>query len=178
MIEIRFQGRGGNGVVMASEILARACFDEGGFPQSFSIFGGERRGTPVAAFVRISDKKINLKCDIEFPDHLVMFDPSVFSGAEIRAQLKPGGTLLINSGVNPYPEIFGRYNTCVVNAREIAEKHGLGAIINTAVLGAYAGLSNIVGLDALLKAIAHTLPAATEKNIKAAKEAYETVVLC
>ncbi len=178
MIEIRFQGRGGNGVVMASEILARACFDEGGYPQSYSIFGGERRGAPVAAFVRISDQKINLKCDIEYPDHLVMFDPSVFSGAGIRAQLKPGGTLLVNSGTNPYTEIFGQYKTGLVNAREIAEKHDLGAIINTAVLGAYAGLTGIVGLDALLKVISHILPAAAEKNIRAAKEAYETVTLC
>jgi len=63
MIEIKFQGIGGQGVVVASEILARACFEEGLYPQCFSIFGGERRGAPVAAFVRISDKKIDLKCD-------------------------------------------------------------------------------------------------------------------
>ena len=58
MIEIKFLGRGGQGVVVASEILARACFEEGLYPQSFSIFGGERRGATVAAFVRVDHEKI------------------------------------------------------------------------------------------------------------------------
>ena len=33
MIEIRFHGRGGQGVVVASEIFARACFGQGMYPQ-------------------------------------------------------------------------------------------------------------------------------------------------
>lgn len=59
MIEIKFQGRGGQGVVVASEILARACFEAGMYPQCYSLFGGERRGAAVAAFVRVSDQTRN-----------------------------------------------------------------------------------------------------------------------
>ncbi|MBM4308650.1 MAG: pyruvate ferredoxin oxidoreductase, partial [Deltaproteobacteria bacterium] len=47
MIEIKFRGRGGQGAVVASEILGRAFFLEGKYPQSFSLFGSERRGAPV-----------------------------------------------------------------------------------------------------------------------------------
>ena len=36
MIEIKFCGRGGQGVVVASEILARACFEQGMYPQCYS----------------------------------------------------------------------------------------------------------------------------------------------
>ncbi len=53
MIEIKFKGRGGQGAVVASEILGRALFVEGKFPQCFSLFGGERRGAPVTGFLRV-----------------------------------------------------------------------------------------------------------------------------
>ena len=71
-------------MVVGSEILGRACFAEGNYPQCYSLFGGERRGAPVAAFVRVSDKKIHLKCDIERPDHLILFDPALFYEKQIR----------------------------------------------------------------------------------------------
>lgn len=177
MIEIRFQGRGGQGVVVASEIFARSCFEEGSFAQGYSIFGGERRGAPVAAFVRISDERIYLKCDIEHPDHLVMFDGALFSPAEIEAQLRPGGTLLFNLGDEPAPGLSAKYRIGQIDAHRISKKHGLGAIVNTAVLGAYARLSGIVSLDALLKVIENNVPAAIDKNLAAATEAYESVSL-
>jgi 2-oxoacid:acceptor oxidoreductase gamma subunit (pyruvate/2-ketoisovalerate family) len=177
MIEIRFQGRGGQGVVVASEIFARACFEEGRFSQGYSIFGGERRGAPVAAFVRISDEKIYLKCDIEHPDHLVMFDSTLFSPAEIEAQLRPGGTLLCNIAGASEPELTGNYRVGLIDAQQISRNHGLGTIVNTAVLGAYARLSGIVSLDALLKEIGNAVPAAVEENLAAAREAYESVTV-
>src|SRR5512135_2108577 len=98
MIEIKFLGRGGQGVVIASEILARVCFEEGLYPQSFSIFGGERRGATVAAFVRVDREKVYLKCDIDHPDHLVIFDTAVITDQEIKEQVRPGGVILVNSG--------------------------------------------------------------------------------
>jgi 2-oxoacid:acceptor oxidoreductase gamma subunit (pyruvate/2-ketoisovalerate family) len=177
MIEIRFQGRGGQGVVVASEIFARACFEEGYYSQGYSIFGGERRGAPVAAFVRISDEKIYLKCDIEHPDHLVMFDSTLFSLAEIEAQLRPEGTLLFNIAGDLEPRFSGNYRVGLIDAQKISRNHGLGAIVNTAVLGAYARLSGIVSLDAVLKEIANTVPAAVEENLAAAREAYESIAL-
>ena len=164
-------------MVVASEILARACFEEGRFPQCYSIFGGERRGAPVAAFVRISDQKIYLKCDIEHPDHLVMFDGSLFTEKQIEAQFISGGTLLLNIADNPYPELSRKHKLGVVNAHEISRKHGLGGIVNTAVLGAYVRLSGIVSLDVLLKVIEDTVPAAIDGNLAAAREAYENVAL-
>jgi len=55
MIEVRFHGRGGQGAVVASEILATALFKEGKFVQAFPAFGVERRGAPVMAFLRFDD---------------------------------------------------------------------------------------------------------------------------
>ena len=177
MIEVRFQGRGGQGVVVASEILARACFEEGRFSQCYSIFGGERRGAPVAAFVRISDEKIYLKCDIEHPDHLVLFDGSLFNDEQIKAQLVPDGSLLLNATGDPYPGLQKKYKIGLIDALGISKQNGLGSIVNTAVLGAYVHLSSVVSLDAILKVIADIVPAAVDENLAAAKEAYENVTI-
>ncbi|RPI73961.1 MAG: pyruvate ferredoxin oxidoreductase, partial [Desulfobacteraceae bacterium] len=58
MQEIRFHGRGGQGAVVGSEILAQAFFIEGKYVQAFPAFGVERRGAPVMAFCRIDDHEI------------------------------------------------------------------------------------------------------------------------
>lgn len=57
MIEIRFHGRGGQGAVIASKILAQAILnkDEKAFVQGYPKFGGERRGAPIEAYLRVND---------------------------------------------------------------------------------------------------------------------------
>ena len=175
MIEIKLLGRGGQGVVVASEILARACFEEGLYPQCYSLFGGERRGAPVASFVRISDKKIYLKCDIDHPDHLIFFDKTLFNEKEIAEQVAPGGVLLVNTHERCQSILLKSYTLSTIKAFEISKKNGLNAIVNTAILGAYVRLSQIVSLDTMIKVIRETVPVEIEQNVAAAQEAYEKV---
>ena len=47
----------------------------GKYPQCFSVFGGERRGAPVASFLRVDDKKIYLKCEIRQADESILSGP-------------------------------------------------------------------------------------------------------
>jgi 2-oxoacid:acceptor oxidoreductase gamma subunit (pyruvate/2-ketoisovalerate family) len=173
MIEIKFQGRGGQGVVVASEILARACFEAGMYPQCYSLFGGERRGAPVAAFVRVSDEKIYLKCDIDHPDHLIVFDTKLLSDDDICEQVVPGGLLLLNAGKASELDSLKGYTVGTINALQISERNGLQGIVNTAMLGGYVGLSQIVSLEVLLRAIREAVPTAVDQNLTAAREAYE-----
>lgn len=177
MIEIRLQGRGGQGVVVASEILARACFEEGMYPQCYSLFGGERRGAPVAAFVRISDSKIYHKCDIDHPNHLIVFDKALFSEKEVLEQVVPGGFLLLNVDEEYQSGALKDYTVGTINALEISKRNGLGAVVNTAILGAYIRLTQVISLDRLLKVIEETVPGAIDQNVAAAKEAHEIVSL-
>jgi 2-oxoacid:acceptor oxidoreductase gamma subunit (pyruvate/2-ketoisovalerate family) len=72
---IRFHGRGGEGVVIAAELLAAAAFKEGKGVQAFPFFGGERRGAPVTAFVRISDRPIRLHGPLYSPNYVVVLSP-------------------------------------------------------------------------------------------------------
>jgi 2-oxoacid:acceptor oxidoreductase gamma subunit (pyruvate/2-ketoisovalerate family) len=177
MTEIKFLGHGGQGVVVASEIFARACFEEGLYPQSFAIYGGERRGATVAAFVRIDTQKIYLKCDIDYPDHLVLFDGALFKADEFSSRVKTGGTLLLNGVDRHAAEVLKGYRIGLVNALDIAKQNGLGGIVNTTVLGAYVRLTGLISIESLLRVIKGYVPAAIDQNMAAAKEAYERLTV-
>jgi len=174
MIEIKFYGRGGQGAVIASQILAKVFFSMGKYPQCFSLFGGERRGAPVASFLRVDDKKILLKCEIARPDEVIFMAPDLVDEKEIDAILKPGGLILINNALTTN-EFKGlrKFRLALVDALSISEDLGLGTMINTAMLGAYAKASNAVPMEYLEKAIKETVPARVEENIAAARRAYE-----
>jgi 2-oxoacid:acceptor oxidoreductase gamma subunit (pyruvate/2-ketoisovalerate family) len=173
MNEIKFYGRGGQGVVMASHILGMAFFNAGMYPQCYSLFGGERRGAPVVSFLRIDKHKIVLKCDIKNPDELLCFDSNLVSFEEILNLMQPGGKILINTS-RPAASFEGlsRFTLGLVDASSIAENLGLGHVINTAVLGAYCRLTEHLHLDHLIEAVEEMVPAEKEINVKAVKQGY------
>jgi 2-oxoacid:acceptor oxidoreductase gamma subunit (pyruvate/2-ketoisovalerate family) len=178
MTETKFIGRGGQGAVIASQILAKVFFLMGRYPQCFSVFGGERRGAPVASFLRVDDKKILLKCEIMHPDEIVFMAPDLVDEKEVESILKPGGLVLINNALTDN-EFTGlrKFRLALVDALSISESLGMGATINTAILGAYAKASGSVPMEFLEKAIRDTVPAKVEANVAAAKKAYELTKL-
>lgn len=180
MIEIRFHGRGGQGAVIASNILAEAAFREGKCVQSFPYFGVERRGAPVEAFTRINERNIRIRHRIYKPDVVVVLDPTLIEAVDVIKGLKKNGFILINTDGNPKSFSFkGDFKVATINASDIAETFGLGAksspIVNTAILGAFAKFTKLVTLKSILKAINEKAPLKKGENIAAAKEAYEKV---
>jgi 2-oxoacid:acceptor oxidoreductase gamma subunit (pyruvate/2-ketoisovalerate family) len=178
MVEIKFYGRGGQGAVIASQILAKVFFLMGKYPQCFSVFGGERRGAPVASFLRVDDKKILRTCEIMRPDELVYLAPDLVDESEVASILKPGGLLLINNALTTNDfSALRHFRLALVDALAIAEEMGMGATINTAMLGAYARASGAVPMDVLEQVIRESVPAKVEANVAAARRAYEVTQL-
>lgn len=180
MIEIRFHGRGGQGAVLASNILASAFFRDGKYVQSFPAFGGERRGAPVMAFVRIDDKEIGIRSNIYRPDHVVVLDAALIKTTDITAGLKKSGWIVVNSSKPPDNYPFSRlFPTATINANAIAIRHRLGAptspIVNTAILGAFSRVTGLVQIDSVIEAIKESVPTDPESNVSATIEAYENV---
>jgi 2-oxoacid:acceptor oxidoreductase gamma subunit (pyruvate/2-ketoisovalerate family) len=177
MRELRIHGRGGQGAVIASKLLASALFIEGRSVQSFPAFGVERRGAPVTAFLRFSEKPILLRCEISAPDDLIVLDPTLIRAIDVTAGLKTGGSILIASELPPagYPDLVKRYRVGTVNAAEIAQRHRLGSktqpIVNTAILGACAAFLGCVSIDSVCRAIREEIGVRSEDNIAAAREA-------
>jgi 2-oxoacid:acceptor oxidoreductase gamma subunit (pyruvate/2-ketoisovalerate family) len=176
MIEIKFKGRGGQGVVVASEILGRAFFAEGKYPQCFSLFGSERRGAPVFGFLRVDEEPILLKCQIKRPDQLVIFDLSLLEESEVLRELKSGGTLLINTNkeIDSFKGLR-QFKIGLIDVGAIARKAGIGGVLNTTLLGAYASLTRLVHKETLVGVVRQTISIKTESNIEALKEAYDKV---
>lgn len=183
MKEIRFHGRGGQGAVVASKILAEAAFMEGRWVQAFPFFGVERRGAPVTAYARIDQRKIRIKSDIYCPDYVIVLDPTLIGAVDVVYGLKEKGIALINTAKNSqYCEFKKDVKVAMVDATAIALKYGIGhktsPIVNTAILGAFAKVSELVGLDSVLAAIRKNISTKTEENVEAAKEAYNSVIGC
>ena len=182
MYEVRFHGRGGQGAVTAANILSVAAFKEGKYVQAFPIFGVERRGAPVAAFLRMDDKPIDIKYQIYEPDAVVIQDPSLIQlkEANVAGGLKAGGKVIINTRKEPSEFDFGDAKVYTVDATGIAVENKLGTttnpIVNTAILGAYARAVGNVSIDSVTEAIMEMSPAKKEANVVAAKAAYEKVV--
>ncbi len=180
MRELRIHGRGGQGAVIASKLLAAALFHEGRWVQSFPAFGVERRGAPVTAFLRIADAPIRLRCEITEPDDLIVLDATLLHAVDVTAGLKRNGTILINSEEAPegYPDLLQRFRVATVPAGEIAARHKLGSrtqpIVNTAILGAFAAISGLVTLDSVCAAIHEDVPHPRENEL-AAREAAAAV---
>jgi 2-oxoacid:acceptor oxidoreductase gamma subunit (pyruvate/2-ketoisovalerate family) len=179
MIEIRFHGRGGQGTVVASKVLADALAKEGNFVQAYPEFGVERRGAPVFSFIRIDNKQIYDKSRIYTPDHVIVVDPTLVEAINITEGLKEGGVIIINSEKNPASFKFSaKFKVATINATGIAVKHKLGTlaapIVNTAIIGAVIKVLGLTKLESLLQAIREGVPIRPEDNVAAAKEAYET----
>ena len=83
MLQVRFHGRGGQGVVTSAELLAVAAFIDGRHAQAFPSFGSERTGAPVQSFCRIDDAPIRAHEPILLPDVLVIQDPTLLHHVDL-----------------------------------------------------------------------------------------------
>jgi 2-oxoacid:acceptor oxidoreductase gamma subunit (pyruvate/2-ketoisovalerate family) len=182
--EFRLHGRGGQGIVVAASIFAESVFLEGHYARAFSLFGAERRGAPVTAFIRASKERLMPRSRIYNPDFVVVFDATI-SGNILFTGLKDGGRILLNAGSNwreiVPPEVLEekRYQIYQVDAREIAWKHKLAIgsfpMVNTVMLGAMARVSGLATLDNLLQSIRQRVSASLDENIKATIDGFESV---
>ena len=181
LVEIRWHGRGGQGAVTASEIVAKAAITQGKYAQAFPSFGVERRGAPVEAFTRIDDNPIYVRSKIYEPDIIVVLDPSLL-GPEVVKGLKEGGLMIVNTEKKPdeVRKAVKREDVKVatVDATKIALETLKRPIVNTAILGAFVRATGLVNLDVLLEAVKEKVPPRTiEANLEAVKRAYQEVII-
>ena len=183
MFQVRFHGRGGQGVVTAAELLASAAFREDRHAQAFPSFGSERMGAPVMSFCRIDDKPIRTHEPVTEPDALIIQDPTLLHQAELFAGLGREGYMLVNSakdfgqlGLDEFVQGFRRDRLLVVPASSLAMTHLGRPLPGAALLGGFAALTWAVSLDSVLAAI-HSRFAGpvAEGNANAARAAFDVV---
>ncbi|MBP1909536.1 pyruvate ferredoxin oxidoreductase subunit gamma [Methanolobus bombayensis] len=174
MKEIRIHGRGGQGSVTAAELLAVAAFADGKFSQAFPAFGVERRGAPVQAFTRINDEPIRLRSQIYEPDYVIVQDPTLLEVVDVASGLKDDGILIINSDFDADKfDLDTKAKIMTVNATKIALDIIGRPIVNTVLLGAFAGATGEIQPESIMEAVKERFPGKVgDRNAEAIKEAY------
>lgn len=173
MWEFRFYSRGGQGAVTAAKILTNAAIIEGKFAQAIPSYGQERKGAPIYTYGRISDEPIEVKSYVYRPNCVICFDTSLAEvGIDITEGIRPGCTLVVNSPVPVYEDVFGK--VCYIDADKLTHEI-LGEVPpNVAMLGALAKATGCVSIDSLIQTVKLKIPGkAGENNAKACAAAYE-----
>ncbi|MBS7287655.1 MAG: pyruvate ferredoxin oxidoreductase subunit gamma [Candidatus Freyarchaeota archaeon] len=176
MVEVRFHGRGGQGVVTASRLLAEAALLEGKRVQGFPAFGAEREGAPIRAFTRISSNPIRVRSQIYTPDVVVVLDPTVIRAEKVTEGLKDDGWLIANTTKEPEELKAGlatKAKVVTVDATRIALELLGAPRVNTPILGTLVKATQLVKLDSVIKVVKSTFSGRlAEVNIKAVERAY------
>jgi pyruvate ferredoxin oxidoreductase gamma subunit len=180
--EIRWHGRGGQGVVTASQLLARSAMREGKYVQAFPEFGPERMGAPIKAYTRISDKQINIHSSVSYPDIVVVLDPTLVGNVDFGIGLTEDGLILVNTdlsaeSVSKAAKLDNK-KILTINASKIALETLGRNIANTSIMGALMKATGLVSMDIIIAEIEASFGAkfnrkVVDGNIAAAKRAYE-----
>jgi pyruvate ferredoxin oxidoreductase gamma subunit len=176
--EMLLVGRGGEGVVVASQILADTFARAGYWVQSFPEFKAERRGAPISAFLRWDESEpVHRRYKLRECDVLVSITPAA-PAPELLARVRAGGLVVLNLD-DRFPGA-GDYHIARVPASRIARSHGVLSaegrpMGNAALLGASVRLLLPDGLDRLEAAIRARFGKLAEANIEAARDGYGLV---
>jgi pyruvate ferredoxin oxidoreductase gamma subunit len=174
LLQIIIHGRGGQGAQTAGNLLAAAFFAEGRQVQSFATYGGARRGTPVSSFIRVDDRLIRVRCDIEHADAILCFDSTLLE-SRLLAAARPDTLIVVNSSKTPeqFAETLPGYRVVPVDGMAISRRHGLGRIVNSALLGAFARAIEAPQLEVLTRALIEEAPKLHDENVAACAEGYQ-----
>ena len=183
MVEIRIHGRGGQGVVTASDLDAMAAFHEGHHAQAFPSFGSERTGAPVVSNCRVEDREIRSREPVLQPDIIIVQDPTLLTVMDVFSGLKPGGYALINSSKTleelELEDVLKKTDAdhlVTVPASELAREHLGRPLPNAALLGAMSALTGLVDIASVEGAIKQRFHGRLgDSNSAAARAAYDYV---
>ncbi len=175
VVGIRIHGRGGQGAVTASRLLATAAYYDGKFSQAIPMYGTERRGAPVTAYVRVDDVRVRERELVHTPDIVMVLDPLLSTRQTMADDMAEGGLLLLNAAYPPEEvKTGGNIRVATVNASNIALETLRRPITNTAILGAFAKAVGWPKLESIEKAIRKQFSGRiADMNIEAIKRSYD-----
>ncbi|MFO8192275.1 MAG: 2-oxoacid:acceptor oxidoreductase family protein [Bacillota bacterium] len=183
MNELRLHGRGGQGIVVAASIFAESVFLTGKYARAFSLFGAERRGAPVTAFIRVSERRLMPRSRIYSPDYIVILDATLNKN-NLTAGITEKSIVIINAATEEENlrreiELKGATAVYTVNATAIAWKYNLTIgsfpLVNTVMLGSMVRVSGFSTLKNLYTAIRKRVSVSIEANLKASEEGFTSV---
>ena len=179
MTEIRWHGRGGQGAITASKIVATAAF-KNGFTGAVMIptFGTERRGAPIFSSLKIAREKIYDLSPTETPDVVVVLDHLLLDEVDVARGLKDDGLIVLNTPKPLGAYDFGGARLAVADVSALSVEAGLPpGRVNSGIIGVLCKAFGMVPFDAVLEEIETEFDGKRpQANAAAARLAYEHTV--
>jgi 2-oxoglutarate ferredoxin oxidoreductase subunit gamma len=171
--EIRVGGLGGQGVILCAQIIGKAAaiFDQK-HSTLIQAFGPEARGSACSAQVTVADEAIGYPY-VKHPDILVVMSPDAYT--QFVPQLKPSGVLLYEEELikidDRLPKGAKAYG---IPATRFAEELGRRLVLNIVMVGFFTGVTELVSMGAVERAVRDSVPRGTEDlNMRAFRKGYE-----
>ncbi|MBC5648087.1 2-oxoacid:acceptor oxidoreductase family protein [Christensenella tenuis] len=175
--QIILAGFGGQGVLLAGQIIAYAGMNEGKNVSWLPSYGPEMRGGTANCNVVVSDEEVGSPVVVEADCLIVMNRPSL---EKYEKDLKPGGLLLLDSDLIEIEPTRSDIKVIKVPANSLAEQAGSIKAANMVMLGAYNACAHVVQNKTIIECLekimgekkAHLIPMneqALELGAQAAK---------
>lgn len=177
MLEVRIHARGGQGAVIAEELLVHTLVLDGWHATGVPIFGFERRGAPVTTFVRLDRAPIRHKTLVYNPHALIVLDPTLIR-PELYDGLQEDAWLIVNTDRPPAAELLHPHveRLAIVDATRISVAEFGRPIPNTTTLAAAGAAIGWFRFESLAEAIRERWSGQLrEANLRAARLGFESV---
>ncbi|MCX8006721.1 MAG: 2-oxoacid:acceptor oxidoreductase family protein [Coriobacteriia bacterium] len=186
LTEIRWHARAGQGAVTAAKLVAETALEADQYMQAMPEYGPERMGAPIKAFTRISPEPIEIHCNIEHPNVVVVLDETLLSIVDVTEGLRDGGAIIVNTCKTPDAlraelGLQGRQvRVASVDASGISLDTLKRDIPNTPMVGALAKVTGLFTLDEIIQHLTKTFGKkfsqdVIDANIASVKRAFEEV---
>jgi 2-oxoglutarate ferredoxin oxidoreductase subunit gamma len=171
-VEVRFAGFGGQGIIKSGIIVAAAaCIHAGKNSVQTQSYGPESRGGACKSEVVISEEEIDFPKVVQ-PDVLILMSQHAYN--EFSADIKPGGTVILDPDMIPTEKNLENARVFRVPATKIAEELGRRIVANIVMLGALVAITRLLDENAVKESIKENIPKGTEElNLTAFEKGYE-----
>ncbi len=185
LTEIRWHARAGQGAVTAAKLVAETALAADQYMQAMPEYGPERMGAPIKAFTRISPEPIDIQCNIENPDVVVVLDDSLLDVVNVVEGLETDGAVIVNTCTPPEDVkralgLADSVTVACVDASGIALDTIKRDIPNTPMVGALSKVTGAIDLDAVKGLLVKTFgkkfsQEIIDANLASVDRAYEEV---
>ena len=160
--QVFITGFGGQGIVMAGDILGKAAtLHDRRHATMMQTYGPEARGGSCSSQVIISDREILFPC-IGEPEVLICMSQEGYT--KYVRTLRRRGTLIWDTDLVKSRKSAAGLTTFNIPATRFAEELGNTMMANIVMLGFLAAVQNVVSTGALRDAVADSVPPATKEN--------------
>jgi 2-oxoglutarate ferredoxin oxidoreductase subunit gamma len=172
LTEIRVAGFGGQGVILSAIILGKAAsIYQDGFATMTQNFGPEARGGACSAQLILDASPVAYPY-VTSPDIMVVMSQEAYN--RFVPELKDGGTLIVEEDLVRVSDLKSGVKVYSIPATRFAEELGKRMVLNSVMVGFFTAVTNLIGPDAVRKAVADSVPASfRDLNLKAFEKGFD-----